>query len=108
MEFRNLCPHSLSLVREDGSVLVIEPSSTTPARREVIRSVAESIDGFAITTESLGPVVGLPEPEPGVVLVVSRLVAQGCPGRGDVYIPGELIRDGAGAIVGARGLCQIR
>lgn len=108
MEFRNLCPHALQLVKEDGSVLVLEPFSQSPARREVVRSESESIEGFGITTESLGPVVGLPEPEPGVVLVVSRLVMQGCPGREDVYVPGELIRDGAGAVIGARGLCRIR
>lgn len=62
---------------------------------------------FEVAAEALGAVVGLPAPEAGVILVVSRLVAEAVPGRMDVYAPGEAVRDDAGRIVGARGLCRV-
>jgi hypothetical protein len=53
----------------------------------------------------MGNPQGLPEPEDGVVLVVSALVAEAAPEREDLAYPGEAIRDSDGKIVGAKGLC---
>ncbi len=123
MKLRNLTPHMVVLRDHDDRPVTIPPSGIVP-RREVIRRDG-GIIGIAgtdhvewapsmapdatlhVSVEALGPVVGLPEPEAGVALVVSRLVAEGAIGRTDVYAPGELIRDPDGRIVGARGLCRV-
>ncbi len=106
MKIRNLTPHALSLVSSVGSVVVIPPSGVVP-RRETIRQTVAAVAGLPVVAEALGRVVGLPDPEEGVVLVVSRLVAEAVPGRADVYAPGEAVRDDGGRIVGARGLCRV-
>jgi hypothetical protein len=107
MSLLNLTPHPLTLRGENGTLEV--PPSGQIARLAVTRTACApvTVDGVTlpITRPTMGDIVGLPAPEPGVILVVSALVAEAA-GRGDVMSPGELIRDGSGAVVGARGLCS--
>lgn len=49
----------------------------------------------------------LPDPQPGVLYVTSRVVAEHCPQRDDLTWPHELVRDTAGRPVGARGLATV-
>ena len=123
MKLRNLTPHMVVLRDHDDRPVTIPPSGIVP-RREVIRRDGGTVcvagtdhDDWAptmapdatlhVSVEALGAVVGLPEPEKGVGLVVSRLVAEGAIGRRDVFAPGDLIRDAGGRIIGARGLCRV-
>jgi hypothetical protein len=106
MKTINLTPHSLTLVGENGTLVV--PPSGLVARLAVTTTSLDSVtvDGVTLTVSlpTLGGVTDLPAAEAGVILVVSALVA-GAVNRGDVFSPGELIRDGAGNVTGARGLC---
>lgn len=106
MQIRNLTPHALTLVGDNGTVTV--PASGQVARLAVTRTALDpiTIDGVTlpVSRPTLGEIVGLPAPEPGVILVVSALVAEAA-NRGDVMSPGELLRDAAGNVIGARGLC---
>jgi hypothetical protein len=52
---------------------------------------------------SYGEVTGLPDPQVGVVFIVSGMVASAAP-REDVMSPGELVRDAQGRIIGCYGL----
>lgn len=52
-------------------------------------------------------VVGLPDDQPGVGYIVSRMVAEACPHRYDLFYPDQLIRDAAGVIIGCAALGQI-
>lgn len=54
-----------------------------------------------------GPVTGLPDRAPGVILIVSRLVAQACPDRDDLWFPIDLIRDAGGAPVACGALARM-
>lgn len=104
----NLTPHALTLVGENGTVTV--PASGQVARLAVTRTACApvTVDGvltLTVTRPTLGDTVGLPEPQPGVVLVVSAMVAEAA-GRADVMSPGELLRDEGGKVIGARGLCS--
>ena len=103
----NLTPHPLTLVGENGTLEV--PPSGQVARLAVTRTALApvEVDGVTlpVSRSTLGDIVGLPAPEPGVLLVVSALVAEAA-GRADVMSPGELIRDTTGAVIGARGLCS--
>ncbi len=106
-EVVNLTPHPLMIERVDGALASI-PASGAVARlavtREQLAPVATSAGAFAVTRPTLGAVTGLPEPEAGRIYVVSAMVAEAVK-RPDVFSPGELIRDSAGNVVGARGLC---
>jgi hypothetical protein len=103
----NLTPHALTLVTAGGTPITFLASSRL-ARLAVVREArpALAIDGeiYGVVRPTLGEITGLPDPAPGVIYVASALVAEKA-GRADVFSPGELIRDAAGVIVGARGLC---
>lgn len=117
----NLNPHEVVLIG-DGQQLVLPPSGTVP--RLVLGG------GTTVTVGALGagdgtgeetPVtlsltygeglVGLdpplPDPQPGVLYVTNRVVAEHCPQRDDLAWPHELVRDTAGRPVGARGLATV-
>ena len=106
MKILNLTPRPLTLVGENGTLEV--PPSGRVARLGVTRTACSpvTVDGVTLTVSrpQLGDIVGLPAPEPWVLLVVSAMVAEAA-GRADVMSPGELLHDGAGNVIGARGLC---
>ena len=123
MKIRNLTPHEVTILDHDGRMVTLPPEGIVP-RREIVRRdgglmLVAGTDHEAwapamvpdatlhVSVEALGPVVGLPDPEPRTALIVSRLVAEAVPHRQDVFAPGELVRDASGRIVGARGLCRV-
>lgn len=101
----NLTPHALNLHGEGGSVEI--PASGQVARLAVTREQLDPITvggvSLPVARPTMGPITGLPEAQEGVILVVSALVADAAK-RTDVMAPGELVRDAAGVIIGARGL----
>lgn len=50
-----------------------------------------------------GEVMGLPEPQPNTVYVVSGMVNAATPDRSDVVSPGDHVRDGEGKPIGCIG-----
>ena len=110
MKLVNLTPHAVTLHGIDGSVTL--PPSGTIARLAVTRVLVTSvvIDGVTLEVNrpSLGEVSGLPADDyPDTILIVSALVADAVRRR-DLVSPGELLRDSAGLIIGARGLCSYK
>lgn len=107
MKIVNLTPHPLTLVGNNGTLNV--PASGQVARLAVTRQMLAPvvIDGVELPVSHpvLGAIVGLPDPQTGVLLVVSALVAEAAQ-RMDVMSPGELLRDENGVIIGAKGLCS--
>lgn len=105
-KIKNLTPHPITLVGENGT-LTIQPSGQV-ARLAVTRETLAPvvIDGVVlpVSRPTLGEIVGLPEPKAGVLYVVSALVAQQAKQK-DVVSVGELLRDEAGRVIGASGLC---
>jgi len=114
----NLTPHEVTLVGEDGSVLLRIPPSGQVARvREETAPAGEItvLPGGPLTVEgvrvplvrrSWGPIEGLPEPQFRTLFITSSLVAQAAwaAGRRDVVAPGELVRDSEGRVVGCKNL----
>jgi hypothetical protein len=102
MRVVNLTPHELTF-HVDGQLVALPPSgevarcSTT---EEVVGHV--EVDGVMVPVVStkFGEVIGLPEPKPDTVYVVSALVASAVRRR-DVLSPGSLVRDKEGRVVGA-------
>jgi hypothetical protein len=103
MAIVNLTPHTLNIVRQDGTVLDIAPSGKV-TRVTTTSVVVGEIDGIEIRKTDFGQVVDLPDAD-GSVFVVSRLVLQAS-GRGDLVAPGDLVRDDKGQPVGCKGLSR--
>ena len=52
-------------------------------------------------------IVGLPEPEEDVILIVANAVSDAAPAyRGDLMSPGNLIRNEDGTVIGCDGLTR--
>ena len=103
---KNYTPHELTFVDDQNEVILKVPSSGI-ARAAQSRFTVGTINGIPVNKTSFGQVENLPEPEEGVILVVSALTAQACPERGDVYITDDAVRDEAGRIIGCRALAHV-
>lgn len=105
----NLTPHQL-VVFDDHRPRVDKAPDGPPARVTEVRS------GVVVTPTDLGelPLVdvayadevsGLPDPQPGVRYVVSRVTAAALIGRrDDLLFPVDEVRDERGAPIGCRAL----
>ena len=104
--FVNLTPHTINIIREDGTVLAI-PSSGTVARCTQKETVLNVHDGVKITRQEFGEVVDLLEPKEDTVFIVSRMVASAKPARHDLVCPGPLVRGEDGQPIGCKGLSVV-
>lgn len=102
----NATPHPLNIVQRDGSVLTLASSGIVP-RCESNEVIDQAIGLIEVTRQTLGHVQGLPDPVPGLYFIVSRLVASAADNRDDLLVPGSLIRDDQGKVVGCKGLSRI-
>lgn len=102
----NATPHVLNIVQRDGSVLTLASSGIVP-RCESNEVIDQAIGLIEVTRQTLGHVQGLPDPVPGLYFIVSRLVASAADNRDDLLVPGSLIRDDQGKVVGCKGLSRL-
>jgi len=105
MKFLNLTPHPITIV--EGEQSTVYPVDGPAPRLAVEREALGQIGGISVVRSTMGEPTGLPEPQDGVIIIVSALVAEhaSVAGRADLAYPGEAIRDPEGKIVGAKGLC---
>lgn len=86
MEFINLTPHPVSVVCGDGTITF--PPSGGRATLVFEPAVDTSINGFVIRPRSrVANVTGLPDPQEGVLLIVSTMVREAMPSRTDLVTP---------------------
>ena len=97
----NLTPHALSVHTPDG--ITVLPRTDTIARVATVSVPADPVGGIPTVSTTFGEVTCLPDPQPGVILVVSGMVASAAP-RPDVMSPGDLVRDEGGKPIGCLGL----
>jgi len=103
MKFKNLTPHEVSIIAENGEKMVLPKAPTgTEARIDVLTEELEPIGGFKLICEHGTRIRNLPDPEDDVVFIVSARVMLAAR-RKDVVSPGELLRDSEGIVVGAIG-----
>ena len=107
---RNCTPHDLVLYAPNSEkVLATWEKSTTPIRvaesitklPNIIVAEKSSLPLFQINTDNKR--TQLPEPESGVLFVVSRVTAMQYPKRRDFIFPFQEVRDETGRIIGCRG-----
>ena len=111
MKLVNLTPHEITIVNDEGEILLrIQPSGTV-ARIEMrhVKVAYFDTDGASIPVNhvQLGQTNGLPEMTPGVMLLVSRVVAEAVRDRDDILITDESIRDHDGRIIGCKALAHL-
>ncbi len=103
---RNLTPHVVDLVTAVGTVQL--PPESAPARLRQQTTTAGWLDVSDAAVElfdvRVGCVENLPESQPGVWLVVPRVVADACPARRDLVFPFREVRDDTGRVVGCQAL----
>lgn len=111
MRLVNLTPHAITINGHTGRVVI--PPSGAVARVEPAPDPAGddiiTVDGVTVRVagQRLGQAVGLPEPEDGVMFIVSLPVASALAGRRrDVVSPGPLVRDENGQPVACDGLVR--
>ena len=110
-KIKNLTPHCINFVGSNNQVVLEVPPSGIVARAISTRTIdgtvnVEGID-IPINKTSFGNIMSLPEPEDGVIYIVSSITAQACPEREDVYIVDESVRDADGRIIGCRSIAHI-
>lgn len=110
MKLINLTPHALNVLDLDGSRLLVLEPEVTPARvtAKYIEVGPLTIEGATVplTKVEYGQVTGLPAPDIDRMYVVSMMVANAVwsPERHDLLVPGDLVRDEKGFIIGCKGL----
>ena len=113
MNIINLTPHDIRVRFHDSAIPeaqdgdIVFPSSKISARIEQTSVVSESVNGIPVMRSVFGAIVGLPDPQPDTIYVVSLPVAQqaAMQGRNDVVSPdtnpkGGAIRYGEGPLKG--------
>lgn len=99
----NLTPHTINIVH-DNEITVVEPELKTARVSSKLEVVGYINNGIPLYDTVYGDVIDLPEPQTGVVYVVSRIVKNCVPHRKDVLVPGNPLRDDTGNVIGCNGL----
>lgn len=94
----NLTPHAIHL---PGITL---PPAAAPARCSEVTAPVGEFAGVPLVRKTYGVVIGLPDPQPDTLYVVSLMVRAACPERSDLASPGDLLRDSEGKVTGAANL----
>lgn len=105
MRIRNLTPHPV-VVRG----IAFAPEGACPrcsVNRTQVDLIRHNGVDIPVTRSVFGAVEGLPAQEAGTILIVSRLVADACPDRSDLFFPDDLVRDDQGRVIGANSLGRI-
>lgn len=106
----NGTPHALTMYRYDKQTpLCVIPLSGTVVRvPDEYQPLPETFPGIPETLNINHPdqCIGLPDPIPGVFIIVSRVAAEALKiyHRPDIRVPGEPIRDRTGIQIGAVGI----
>lgn len=105
MLYENYTPHPIVVL--DGEDKVIsEIPSLGQAHCDQVDGDPMQVGDFIVKSRRYGNVSGLPDAQPGVILIVSQLVAQAAPQRGDLVWPGDVKREN-GQIVGCYNFCRL-
>ncbi len=106
----NGTPHALTMYGYDKqTVLCVIPLSGTVVRvPDEYQPLPETFPGIPETLNINHPdqCIGLPDPIPGVFIIVSRVAAEALKiyHRPDIRVPGEPVRDRTGIQIGAVGI----
>jgi hypothetical protein len=99
----NMTPHPVNIVDQDGKIVkIFESAGQIRLASQTVPDI--EIDGIPTSKTVFGEAVGLPEYTGGTFYIVSQLVKSALPGRTDLLVPAEVVRDASGNIIGCRSL----
>ncbi len=106
----NLTPHPITVYDESGNILMNVPPSGQVVRVSTTSRIIDNVDNIPIREVQYGDIQGLPEPQEGVVYIVSTIVVLALKAKGinrvDVVSPDtsqdSVIRDNEGKIIGVK------
>ena len=106
MKLKNFTPHNVVIVMNETTKIVIPSDGIARVTETKTAAPSIDVDGAAIETfvSAFGEVENLPPQEDGVMVIVSALVASAAKERDDLLVPGELVRDDGGNIIGCKSL----
>ena len=101
----NLIPHGVTIVDSEGHVCLEYPSEGS-ARIVSSSEDSSAVNGIGISQCTFQRVEGLPEPQEGILYLVSMPVAQICRARTDLICPDTgvtALRSEDKKVIGVRG-----
>jgi hypothetical protein len=102
----NLTPHDVIIQLDENHTLTIPP--TQPMARVEMTTVAIGhIHGIPLVVPTYGETFNLPDPEPGVFLIVSNIVLAANKDRFDLVTPSRPIRDESGKVIACGALSVV-
>lgn len=108
--FKNLTPHVLNVRDAEGKMHALPPEQQ-PARARLGVTPRGTLGGFTVRRTVIEEGPELPDPQPHVYLIVSRIAAQAVDTAvrtlDDLLVPGEAIRDTEGKIIGCDGFVEV-
>lgn len=96
----NLTGHDLNI----GGTMIEAEKDRFPARCYEKTTILGEFAGVPLVVREYGEVVGLPDPVPGTIYIVSNIVRLAFPERGDLASPGRKMVDKDGNLLGATEL----
>lgn len=107
---KNLTPHTVTILNEDGSVLAAFESEGVARATQKTERVGE-IEGIPLVRTTFGEPIDLPDPEEGTYFIVSPATANAAREYGlttkDLLLTCEPVRNAEGQIIGCRSLAQL-
>ena len=104
MTIINLTPHAINLLSTNNEPITTILPTSPPARVSTTTTFSRMLGVARITQTVFGDVEDLPEPQEGIIYIVSRIVRAALPNRDYLFYPNELVRDENGSIVGCQSL----
>lgn len=93
--FVNLTPHAVNLQFPNGDTVPLLSAGEARVTTFSTPHPLPDAGGFPVETLSFGPITGLPDPQEGIIYIVSMMTAQAAAATGrfaDIVSPGKLLR----------------
>lgn len=103
-KIKNCTPHEINILDEGGFPLFTLMPEELPARLKVTTERVGTAYGIPLSRNTFGEPDNLPEPEDGVLLIVSAMIKTAFPERADLAVPTEMVRDSKGVVLGCKSL----
>lgn len=119
MRIRNLTSKTINVITEEKEfVFPSEGCARVLATTEPfgeIHTETESINGIPVVRTTYGEIEGLPEPQEGIVNIVSYVILNALKAKGNLRTdvvapntsPSGVVRDEDGSVIGVRGFQRI-
>lgn len=106
MKIVNKTPHDVNFINNNNEVVQTITPELPAIRLSMSTDLAGLIEGIPVIKTVYGEVENLLEEADDTVYIVSALVMQALPDRKDLYVPGDVVRDEAGKIIGCKALSR--